>query len=121
MFIKEKDAEAFQGQKKDADGPRPLLSGASRPGGRGPGEESPPGPVLPGFPRQAEPDLVRHCSHGASPLLVLTLPTQIKHNAAPSGVLVSEKRVMAQMGLRQPGTAPPQVSSGGGHLDHRAS
>lgn len=80
-----------------------------------------PGPVLPGFPRQAEPDLVRHCSHGASPLLVLTLPTQIKHNAAPSGVLVSEKRVMAQMGLRQPGTAPPQVSSGGGHLDHRAS
>lgn len=46
------------------------------------------GPVLPTLPRQAEADLVRRCSHGATPLLVLTLPTQIKQNASPSGVLV---------------------------------
>ena len=46
------------------------------------------GPALPRLPRQAEADLVRRCSHGATPLLVLILPTQIKQNAAPSGVLV---------------------------------
>lgn len=89
MFIKEKDAEKlFQGQKRDADCPRPLPSRASHPGTQdGPGEMEP-RPGFPELPRQAKADLVRCFSRGATLLLVFKLPTQIKQNAALSGMLV---------------------------------
>lgn len=49
------------------------------------------GPALPRLPRPAEADPVRRCSHGATPLLVLILPTQIKQNVAQVACLFKKK------------------------------
>lgn len=93
---------SFSRPKKGCDYPRPLPLGANLWGSQGSrwwtlGRGSRELGRLE-LLRQAQADLVRIWSLGATPLLVLTLPTQIQPNAAPSGVLVSEERVMAQMG-----------------------
>lgn len=93
---------SFSRPKKGCDCPRPLPLGASLWGSQGSrwrtlGRGSRELGRLE-LLRQAQADLVRVGALVPPRCWYLTLPTQIQPNAAPSGMLVSEERMMAQMG-----------------------